>query len=73
MPSKIIHVVKLWGKGGVEDYINSLQKVKNSEQELTVCSQISFFKIKKLSKKNIYLFHTPVSNRLPILICVFDC
>ena len=59
MPLKIIHIVKLWGKGGVEDYINSLQKVESSKHELQICSQISFFKIKKLSKKNIYLFHTP--------------
>ncbi len=66
MPSKIIHIVKLWGKGGVEDYINSLQEVKNSHHEVKICSQISFFKIKKLSKNYIYLFHTP-TYILPIL------
>ena len=59
MPPKIIHLVKFWGKGGVEDYINSLQKVKDSVHEVKLCSQISFLKIKKLSKNNIYLFHTP--------------
>ena len=61
MPSKIIHIVKLWGKGGVEDYINSLQEVKNSHHEVKICSQISFFlKLKNFFKK-LYL-SIPYSN-----------
>jgi len=62
----IKHIVKIWEKGGVEDYISSLLATEIDNQQVIVCSQFSFFKKIKNYSNQLHVFHTP-SYILPIL------
>lgn len=66
MPSNTKHILKVWGKGGVEDYITSLLATKIDNQQIVLCSQFSFFRKEKNFSNQLYIFHTP-SYILPIV------
>ena len=59
MPNKILHIVKVWEKGGVEDYISSLLATEIDNQQVIVCSQFSFFKDIENYSNHLHVFHTP--------------
>lgn len=59
MPNNIKHILKIWGKGGVEDYITSLLATKIDNQQVVLCSQFSFFRKEKNYSNHMYVFHTP--------------
>lgn len=59
MANNIKHILKVWGKGGVEDYITSLLATKIDNQQVVICSQFSFFRKEKNYSNHLYIFHTP--------------
>ena len=65
MPSNIKHILKIWGKGGVEDYITSLLATKISNQQVVLCSQFSFLEKRRIIQIiYIYFIHQAISSQL---------